>query len=121
MLMRLEKKHEAELARRKGLTGRTLLASLWLFASFIVSYLLSSWLFQSETIGLDTFYMDLGIPETVDEIFIRLALAVLIFVFVQFLVLIGYAAFSPKARMRPGTPSAVTSNPDPYDTKITYD
>lgn len=118
--MRIDKKKAAELEKRKGLTGRTIIAFLWLAVSFFVAFLISTWLFSSEVIGTDIFYKDLSIPETVSEIVLRLGLAFVIWVIVQFLVLIGYAATSPKAKMRPGTPTSYSSEPDPYDDTIDY-
>ena len=117
--MRIEMKHEAELEKRKGLTGRTILAFVWLFASFAVSILVASWLLIGDIIGTKFFYQDLGIPDTVSEVVLILAVALIIYLIIQLFVLIGYAAFSPKAKMRTGTPSAYSSNPDPYDQ--TYD
>jgi uncharacterized BrkB/YihY/UPF0761 family membrane protein len=117
--MRIEMKHEAELEKRKGLTGRTILAFIWLFASFVVSILLAIWLLIGDIIGTRFFYQDLGISDTVSEVVLIVAVAFIIFLLIQLIVLIGYAAFSPKAKMRTGTPSAYSSNPDPYDQ--TYD
>ncbi|MGB3713450.1 MAG: hypothetical protein WA996_03380 [Candidatus Promineifilaceae bacterium] len=119
--MRIEKKHEAELEKRKGLTKRTILAGLWLFISFAISYLAAGWLMSSDILGLDFFYEDIGIPETVSEVVMQIAVAFVIFLMIQFVVLIGYAVTSPKAKMRPGTPTTYSSEKDPYDQTINYD
>ena len=119
--MRIEKKHEAELEKRKGLTKRTILAGLWLIISFAISYLAAGWLMSGDVLGLEFFYQDIGIPETVSEVVIQIAVAFVIFLLVQFFVLIGYAVTSPKAKMRPGTPTTYSSDKDPYDQTMKYD
>lgn len=119
--MRIEKKHEAELEKRKGLTGRTILAALWLILSFSISYLFATWILSGDILSLDFFYQDVGISKSVSEVVIRIGLALVIFMIFQFFVLIGYAIASPKAKMRPGTPSTYSSEKDPYDTTINYD
>jgi hypothetical protein len=120
-LMRIEKKHEAELEQRKGLTRRTILASVWLIISFAISYLAAGLLIRGETLGLDFFYEEIGIPETISEVVMQIVVAFVIFLLIQFVVLIGFAIASPKAKMRPGTPSTYSSEPDPYDQMIDYD
>jgi hypothetical protein len=119
--MRIEKKREAEMEKRKGLTGRTIIAFLWLVVSFFASYLVASWLFSAEILDTAFFYYDLSIPDTVSETVLRLGVALLIFFAIQFFVLIGYAATSPKAKMRPGTPTTYSPEPDPYEETFTRD
>lgn len=119
--MRIEKKHEAELEQRKGLTKRTILAALWLIISFAISYLAAGLLMSADVLGPDFFYQEIGIPETVSEIVMQIAVAFVIFLMIQFVVLIGYAVTSPKAKMRPGTPTTYSSEPDPYDPTRNYD
>jgi hypothetical protein len=121
ILMRIEKKHEAELEQRKGLTKRTILASIWLIISFAISYLAAGWLMGGDILGLDFFYQEIGIPETFSEVVLQIVVALVIFLLIQFVVLIGYAVASPKAKMRTGTPSTYSSEPDPYDQTIDYD
>jgi hypothetical protein len=119
--MRIEKKHEAELEKRKGLTKRTILASIWLLISFAISYLAAGWLLTGDVLGFDFFYQELGIPETAGEIVVQIGFAAVIFLFIQLVALFGYAVISPKAKIRPGTPTTYSSEIDPYDQPITYD
>jgi uncharacterized BrkB/YihY/UPF0761 family membrane protein len=120
-LMRIEKKHEAELEQRKGLTRRTILASVWLIITLSISYLAAGWLMGGDILGLDFFYQEIGIPETFSEVVIQFVVAFVVFLLIQFVVLIGYAVVSPKAKMRTGTPTTYSSEPDPYDQTIKYD
>jgi uncharacterized membrane protein len=119
--MRIEKKHEAELEQRKGLTRRTILASVWLIISFAISYLAAGWLMGGDILGLDFFYQEIGIPETISEVVLQFVVAFVILILIQFVVLIGYAVASPKAKIRPGTPTTYSSDPDPYDQTFKYD
>lgn len=114
--MRIEKKREAELAKRRGLTGRTILAVIWLVVSFALSYFFATWILNGELLGIDYFYNQMGIPDSVNEVIIQIGLAVVVFTAFQFFLLIGYAIASPKAKMRPGTPTIYTAEKDPYDT-----
>ena len=116
--MRIDMKHDTELARRKGLTGRTIVATTWLIMGFVIAYFLTDWLFKSELISPNFFYSQLFIPETIDEGIIRVGLMAIIVVVMQFFMLIGFAVASPTARARPGTPTPFAKDPDPYEPKF---
>ena len=116
--MRIDIKHDAELAKRKGLPGRTIVATVWLIMGFVIAYFLTNWLFESELISPNFFYNQLFIPRTVDEGIIRVGLMATIVVAMQFFMLIGFAVASPTARARPGTPTPFAKDPDPYDVKF---
>ncbi len=116
--MRIDMKHDTELARRKGLTGRTIVATTWLIMGFAIAYFLTDWLFKSELISPNFFYDQLFIPRTIDEGIIRAGLMAIIVVAMQFFMLIGFAVASPTARARPGTPTPFAKDPDPYEPKF---
>jgi hypothetical protein len=118
--MRIEMKHEAEMEKRKGLTGRTILAVIWLVASYAVSYLIVSWLFAQGYLTLDSLYQNLGIPGNMSEGAVTLGIAFVIFLAIQFVVLIAYAVTSPGAKRRPGVPRLESDDPDPYAKTIDY-
>lgn len=117
--MRIDMKHDAELAKRKGLTGRTIVATVWLIMGFVIAYFITNYLFNSELISPNFFYNHLFVPETIDEGFIRAGLMAIIVVAMQFFMLIGFAVASPTARARPGTPTPFAKDPDPYEPKFT--
>jgi multisubunit Na+/H+ antiporter MnhB subunit len=118
--MRLDAKHDRELARRKGLARRTILVVVWLAICFALAYLIANYLFDNEILSYSFFYNRLFIPPSVDQIFILIALMIVIVVIISFFVLIGYAIASPVGRRRPGTPSLHSADPDPDDHKFDY-
>ena len=113
--MRIEMKHEAELEKRKGLTWRTILAVLWLLGSFFASYLIAIWLFSEEYLSTASIYRSLMVPANISETVITLGTAFVIFLAIQFIVLILFALASPKAKRRTGVPRAESDDPDPYE------
>lgn len=118
--MRLEKKRQAEFEKRKGTAKRTLAMGIWLVVSFVVAYLVSSWLITSNTISVDFFYDNLSIPESVSAGTITIALTIVLVILLQFLIYVGYAFASPEARKRTGQPTVDSKDPDPYDNKFDY-
>jgi hypothetical protein len=118
--MRLERKKEAELAKRKGLAVRTILAVIWFGLCFVAAYFIVNWLFESETVTLSFFYYQLRIPTSVSEGFIRAGLMVFIVVLIQFFVLLGYAFASPIGRVRPGDATLRSQEPDPNADRYDY-
>lgn len=118
--MRLERKRDAELAKRKGLAVKTIIALFWFGLCFAAAYYLVNWLLESETITYGFFYSRFSIPRTVDEEFIRFGLMFVIVVLIQFFVLIGYAFASPTGRLRPGDPSLTSREPDPDADRYDY-
>jgi hypothetical protein len=118
--MRLERKREAELAKRKGLAFKTILAVIWFGLCFAAAYFLVNWLFDSEILTIGAIYNRLRIPRTVSEEFIRAGLMVLIVFLTNFFVLIGYAFASPLGRVRPGKPSLRSQEADPNAERYDY-
>ena len=118
--MRLDAKHEAEIAKRKGLTIKTILAIIWLGLCFTAAYLITDWLFESGALTLNFFYTRLFIPRSIPEEIILIGFMIVIVVILQFFVLIGYAFANPMARRRPGTPTAYSPDPEPKSTQYDY-
>lgn len=118
--MRLDDKHEAEIAKRKGLTIKTILAISWLGLCFAAAYYITDWLFESGTVTYNFFYTRLFIPRSIPEEIIQIGLMVVIVVIVQFFVLVGYAFANPMARRRPGTPTSYSPNPEPESSQYDY-
>ena len=115
--MWIDKKRQQESEKRKGLSVRTGVVVGVLVIGFVTVYLLTAWLFSSGTMSIELFYNDLGIPRTISENTIHIALVLLIVFALQFLAVIGFAMANPEARKRSGQPSAVAQNPDFYDSQ----
>ncbi len=111
--MRLERKRDVELAGRKGMALKTIIALIWFGLCFVVAYYTVNWLFDTEILRPSIIYNRLLIPRTVSEDIIRIALMILIVILIQFFVLLGYAFASPLGRLRPGKPSLRSREPDP--------
>lgn len=113
--MRLEHKRELEQARRKGLAIRTILGVLWLAFCFAVAYFATEWLIENNIISYNRIYTRLFIPRSVDQVFLQIGIMLLIVIFMQFFILIGYGIFSMAGRRRPGEASLYTTDPDPEE------
>jgi ABC-type sugar transport system permease subunit len=118
--MRIEHKRELELARRKGLTRRTILAVLWLAICFAAAYFVTEWLFENDIITYNGLYARLFIPRWVDQIFLQIGLMIVLVIIVQFFVLIGYGLLSFAGRRRPGEASLYSDDPDPGEDIFRY-
>ena len=111
--MRLERKRDAELARRRGLTIKTIIAVIWFGLCFIGAYYLVNWLADSGIVTINALYNRLHIPRTVSEEVVRAGLMILIVVLINFFVLLGFAFASPIGRLRPGKPTVSSRDSDP--------
>jgi hypothetical protein len=123
--MRLQRKQEEELARRKGNAGKTIIQFVWLLISFVLAYFLANYLFNSEVITeeaiVDTL-LDLislvGGSVSAASIPGWLVLGVVMLVivfFMQLFLFIGFALASPEGRQRTGDPSLRTRHPQDFD------
>jgi hypothetical protein len=118
--MRLDAKRERELARRKGLALRTILAFIWLGICFAAAYFLVNYLFQQGVFTWRFFRVQLRIPFDVSDLAIQIGVTVVLVVAINFVVLVIYGLFSSTGRRRPGTPSMYSAEPDPDDRKFDY-
>ena len=113
--MRLQKKEEEELARREGLTGNTIIQVIWLAISFGIAYFLTNALEAQGTIRYLSLYNALSIPTTVPKWVVQGGLMLVIVIFMQFIMFIAFAFFSPEGRRRTGEPSLHSRTKDPFD------
>lgn len=118
--MRIEMKHDRELAKRKGNARRTVLSILWLGFCFAVAYFISEWLFAEGIVDIDFLYSRLLIPRSVDEYIVQIGFMAVIVILMQFFILLGFAFGSPVGRMRPGKASGYSRDPDPEDHSYDY-
>lgn len=113
--MRLEKKHDEMLAKRKGLTGRTLIQGIWLLISFAVAYFLANYLIDEGVLSYQQFYNQLSLPRTVPEEAILFGIMFLIVFVMQFVMIFSFILFAPEGRRKLGNPTLKSRNKDPFD------
>jgi formate hydrogenlyase subunit 3/multisubunit Na+/H+ antiporter MnhD subunit len=113
--MRIDMKREAELNQRQGLTRRTVLAIVWLFACLIGAYLVTGWLISIGLVDEALVYDTLSIPPNVSLEAVRLASTLLLAFLLQFVTVIVYAMTNPAAKQRSGLPTAAAQAPDYYE------
>ncbi|KAA3657027.1 MAG: hypothetical protein DWQ04_29350 [Chloroflexi bacterium] len=115
--MRIQKKQDEEIARRKGMTTKTIIQVIWLGISGVVAYFLINFMIESEEVGFNynTLYNQLFIPRTIPK-WVLLGVMILIFVLVmQMFLALGFAFASPEGRRKTGKPSLYSQNKDPFD------
>ena len=113
--MRIEKHNERELARRKGLTRRTVAQAVWFLVSGAAAYFGVRFLFTNEVLSHHFFYFELGVPAWVPEWAITGLLVLIGVGIMQFFFVFGYTLASPEGRQRSGRPTPYTRNPDPLE------
>ncbi len=111
--MRLEKKHEEEMAQRKGMTGRTIVAAIWLLISIGLGYFLITYLIDQKLLNLNIFYQ-WGVPRVVPDWVFLIALILLVVAIMQFFLFFGFMITSPEGRRRTGDPSLYSRTKDPF-------
>ncbi len=115
--MRIEKKQDEEIARRQGMTGKTVIQVVWFLISGIISYFLVTFMLNSEEVNFSygLIYNTTGLPRSVPEgAILAILILILIMVFQVFLWL-GFALASPEGRRKTGQPSLYSRNKDPFD------
>ncbi|MEM7332030.1 MAG: hypothetical protein AAF490_08055 [Chloroflexota bacterium] len=115
--MRIEKKQDEEIARRQGMTGKTMIQVIWFVFTGAISYFLVTFLLNSEEVNFSyaLIYNTTGLPRTVPEGAV-LALLVLIFIIIfQVFLWLGFALASPEGRRKTGQPTMYSRNKDPFD------
>ena len=113
--MRLEKKRDRELARRKGLARRTVALVLWLIISGVIAYFAVRYLFETQLLDYNYFYFVLGLPAWVPRWAITAVLVLFTGSLMQFFFIFGYTITRPEGRRRSGKPTTHTTNPDPFE------
>ena len=116
--MRLEKKNEEKLAKRKGLTGKTIIQVIWLLFTGTLAYFFVNYLFNEGIIRTSIFYNQLLIPRSVPEIGLKLIVVLGMIIIMQIVFSIGYIIASPEGRRRTGDASMHSRNKDPFDDRF---
>lgn len=122
--MHLEKKHEQELAQRKGLARKTIIQSIWLLFSTAVAYFLARFLFSNGIVSPNWFrdliaaFLNLfGANMSRGDIplWAGWGLLILFILFImQIIFFFGYAFANPLGRYK-GGPTLYSRNKDPFD------
>lgn len=112
--MRLEKKRDEEVAARKGMTGRTIVAFIWFAFSAVLAYFLVNYLLDQNIIRFNMFY-SLGIPRSVPTWVFLAVLILAVVVIMQIFLLFGFMMASPEGRRRTGDPTLYSRTKDPLD------
>ena len=112
--MRLEKKKDEEIAARKGMTGRTIIAFIWLAISGTLAYFLIEYLISENIFSLNTFYQ-MGVPRAVPDWVLMGVMILIIVMLMQTFLLFGFMVASPEGRRRTGDPSLYSHSKDPLD------
>jgi hypothetical protein len=113
--MRLEKRREQELAKRKGNTGRTIAIVIWLGISFVIAYFLTRMLFDQGYISYQIMYNEMYIPRAVPEWGLQFLIMFIIVSVMQMLFYVAYFIASPEGQQRTGDPTLKSRNKDPFD------
>lgn len=113
--MRLDRQREQELARRKGLTTRTIVQGAWLLISIVATYLFIRYLMANDYISYGFLYNRLLVPRWVPEWALMAVLILAGVIVLQFFFFLAYAIFSPEGRAQTGRPTVHSRNPDPFD------
>ncbi len=113
--MRIDRLREKELARRKGLTTRSIIQGFWLLISALATYLFVGYLMDNDYLSNAFLYNRLLVPRWVPEWALMLGLVLIGVIILQFFFLLAFAIASPQGRAKSGTPTAFSRNPDPFD------
>lgn len=113
--MRLEKRQQEELNKRKGLATRTVLMTIWLAICFAIAYFIAGYLFEGGYLSENLFYNDLRIPRSVSANGLKIIVSIAIVIVMQIVFSFGFVLASPEGRRRTGDATLHSRNKDPFD------
>ncbi len=112
--MRLEKKRDEETAARQGMTGKTIIAFIWLAITTVAAYFLVKYVFDTNVLRYSTFY-SMGLPRQVPNWVIMAVLILFVVVIMQSFLMFGFMIASPEGRRRTGEASLHSHSKNPYE------
>lgn len=116
--MRIEKQQEADLAARKGSTGKTIIQSLFLLISFVLAYFIASYMFDNGILNYGSLKTAFSfVPFNLPSWVFLGGVMLIIVVIIQFFVSIGFTLGSPEGRRKTGKPSLHSRVKDPNDSQ----
>jgi len=116
--MRIEKQKDAELAERKGLTGKTIIQFFSWLISAVIAYFIATYMFNNGILsynGLRTTFS--FIPFNIPNWAFLVGTMFIIIVIIQFFLSIGFALGSTEGRRKTGKPSMHSRVKDPNDSE----
>lgn len=113
--MRIDRKRDEELARRKGFARRTVIQSIWLLLSAAATYFFLRYLIDNDHLSYELFYSQLSLPRWLPEWAILLALIVVGVVILQFFFFLAFALASSEGRAQTGRATPFSRHHDPFD------
>lgn len=113
--MRIDRRHEEELASRRGFARRTVIQSIWLLLSAAATYLFVDYLLDNDYLAYEQFYRQFSLPQWLPEWAIMLALIVLGVVILQFFFFLAFALVSPEGRTQTGRATLRSRHKDSFD------
>ena len=116
--MRIEKQQEAVLAKRKGLTGRTIVQFFSLLISFIIAYFVAVYLFENGVLNIGRLRVAFSfVPFHIPPWIFLAGTMLVIVIIIQFFIAIGFALGSPEGHRKTGDPSLHSRIKDPNDSE----
>lgn len=115
--MRLDKKREEELARRKGSARKTMIQSVWLLITIVAAYFITTYLFAQGILTYDMLYIGLGLPRSIPEWALLAGTVLLIVIVMQVFLMFGFIFANPEGRRKLGDPTLTSRYKDPFDDK----
>ena len=116
--MRIEKQKEAELAERKGLTGKTIIQFFSWLISAVIAYFIATYMFDNNMLSYGRLRTTFSfIPFYINSWVFLAGTMLIIVVIIQFFVSIGFALGSPEGRRKTGKPSMHSRLKDPNDSQ----
>ena len=113
--MKLERKREEELAQRQGNTGRTVIMVIWLGIAGFASYYIANIIFTGGTLTYDQARDAMVFPiigltaprvNAIPDLLIQGSCILLILIFMQTILFVGFALGNPAARRKSGQANA---------------
>lgn len=115
--MYMEKKRQAEMAKRKGLTKRTFAQFFLMLLAAVAAAGIVYWLETSGEFSVTRFY-SMGIPTWVPTWGLLVGFGFVIMIAIQFLIGIGFVIGSPAGRERQGQATAHSKTIDFTDSSF---
>jgi hypothetical protein len=113
--MRIDRRRDQELARRKGFARRTVIQTIWLLLSAIATYFFVRYLMANDYLTYELFYSRLSIPRWLPEWAIMLILILAGVVILQFFFFLAFALVSPQGRAQSGRATPYSRHNDSFD------
>lgn len=113
--MRIDRRRDQELARRRGFARRTVVQSVWLLLSAAATYFFVRYLMTNNYLSYEQIYRQLSLPPSLPEWAILLAMIVIGVGILQFFFFLAFALVSPDGRAQTGRATPYSRHNDPFE------